>query len=617
MLTKLSISLPPHGSRHFGFEGTADRRLPKAIFPLLLAQAAILWVLIQRSWFFADDFLFLNEAREADLSIEFLRRPLFEHFSPVHRFGDWVFIRAFGLNWSAALLVLVLLATACTLAFAALASQLFGSRRLVLALTALYGTSLFFTRNAAWWTGGTHLLTATLFSLLTLQGYVLWVRRGRPAWLVGSLSVYVLALLSHEQALLLPAYAVLVRMLLLPCHPSKTRVLVRDWRVWLAYTVPTALSAANFVLWYRHDAERPELDLMLRFFKVSLFEGVLPTFVGLKIPEAVWVSRQWTIVISLVSFAMLVVVSVRRNAEAWRAWAFFVCSFVLAALPLGLGRVLVFGPSVGLEPRYQMAIAYLGLLGIGAAFNLAPSWRFGQAGRGRRRAVVAAVAVLYLVVHVRGADRLQDALWEPVSPRRFFANLDADIDQRASAERVGVFPGVVPEEIVPSWLFPFNRYERALTLARPSLRVGEDRVAFEVDVDGHLSPAVFAPDHVIKPSTTAYRLAGLSPLPSGSGSVCGSTATTGTVFTPLAHTGGEARILAVVYRSTESPIRVGIEIAPGQVSELVLLTHRGDGRKERYLQLPAAPFTGVVLDQMGPGSLCVDRIELGAVVRTR
>ena len=75
------------------------------IVPILLAQAVLVGWYIYRSWFFVDDFLFLKQGRDSNLSWRYLSAPLFEHFSPVHRH---VYTAALGFGYATRALAPVL-----------------------------------------------------------------------------------------------------------------------------------------------------------------------------------------------------------------------------------------------------------------------------------------------------------------------------------------------------------------------------------------------------------------------------------------------------------------------------------------------------------------------------
>ena len=64
-------------------ESGPSRELPWAVFlGVALAASALLVVLSRNVFLFWDDFYFLGQARDADLTWSYLTDPLFKHFSP-------------------------------------------------------------------------------------------------------------------------------------------------------------------------------------------------------------------------------------------------------------------------------------------------------------------------------------------------------------------------------------------------------------------------------------------------------------------------------------------------------------------------------------------------------
>ena len=103
------------------------------------------------TFFFRDDLLFLEQARESRLTIFYLRDGLFEHFSPFSRLLDYVLVHVAPGNFTVAfaLMLLMFALTLCAFAFASVA--LLGNRPLSLTLTIAFGQSLFVFRLLGWW----------------------------------------------------------------------------------------------------------------------------------------------------------------------------------------------------------------------------------------------------------------------------------------------------------------------------------------------------------------------------------------------------------------------------------------------------------------------------------
>ena len=113
--TLLSATAPaaePQGG-HAGEPGSS-RQLPRACSSVSRPGAAALLIALSRHVFlFWDDFYFLGQARESDLTWGYLTDPLFQHFSPVVRLFNIAVADAIPHHpWVVPLVLFVLLASA-------------------------------------------------------------------------------------------------------------------------------------------------------------------------------------------------------------------------------------------------------------------------------------------------------------------------------------------------------------------------------------------------------------------------------------------------------------------------------------------------------------------------
>ena len=155
---------------------------PEWIWGVVLgAQVLITGLLTSYTYFFTDDFLLLRQAQTSSFDLTYLRVPLFEHFSPVTRIfnkavvdiapGSFGFVHALEL---------------CLYA-AAIAAMMFVLRTIMgrtwgaLALTLLFGQSIFLLRLLTWWTATANILPATVGMLLALGAYLRWSMRRERA----------------------------------------------------------------------------------------------------------------------------------------------------------------------------------------------------------------------------------------------------------------------------------------------------------------------------------------------------------------------------------------------------------------------------------------------------
>jgi len=460
---------------------------------ILVLQAVLVGRYVRDSWFFVDDFLFLRQGLDEPLSLDYLRLGLFEHFSPVHRFVDWAFIRTAGLNWTVAASVLMLLVAGCTLSFFYLTSAIISDRRRVLVVTGLYAVSLFFVRNAVWWTGGIHLMFVTIATLVCLGGFARWLIDRSPFNLAISVAALTFALLTHEHGLLIIGYLVLLRALVLEPRITSWRTAIHsvrnDWYAWVLYVALTAVAAGNFLANYYAESTRPPVGDLLRYLWYAVAEGFFSTLFLVKVPEARIATPVVSGAIALACGLAIVVGSLVVHRGAWRPWTVFFLSFLVGSLALGLNRTVQFGPTIGREPRYHMALAALFLVCAAVAFDGARRFAIPKARSSVAFAVALVLGVTYLFAFVRSAPRVAAMDGSVPLTEAFFDQLGQDLGNERRLGREPVIANeAMPEEIVPSFLAPFNRFDRALGLFDEGLVVERGPTTHRVSSTGALVP---------------------------------------------------------------------------------------------------------------------------------
>lgn len=474
-----------------------DRSTYAGIALVAAIQAAVISWYAAHNWFFVDDFIFLRQAKDDGLTISFLRMPLFEHFSPVHRIADWLLIHLAGPSWPVAAAVLVALTVGCTIGFAYLVLSVTRESSVVVLTTAFYALSLFFIRTSIWWTAGVHILCVTLFSIVALGGYARWHSRRSVPSLVLSLVAFELALLSHEDAMLLGLFLVLLRLLVLVPHPRSVREVYSVFRddiwVWVAYGLLNLIALWNFFTWFWQRSNQPSLGDLLHYLWLAITEGFLSTLFFMKIPETMVRSPTLTGEIALAAGIVLIGVTLITRVGSWRSLLFFALTFIATALPLGLSRIEQFGVIFGTEPIYQLGPAYLFLFALAVAFS-GPR-RFGTlrgsvgarfARSDIRIALACAAAVLFLGAYLRATELVVDrGGWQAGPTREYFTNLRKDASAlSARGIHPEIFDQPVPSGIVLPWEAPFNR--TAINLMVPSIKTSVANAQYVVTPVGHL-----------------------------------------------------------------------------------------------------------------------------------
>ncbi len=176
----------------------------------------------------------------------------------------------------------------------------------------------------------------------------------------------------------MPVYLALLTALVFPTDVrplTVARSFVRRWWVWAAYLIPCALYLWNYFANHYYDPtlSHPSPRAFLTYQRVAWQEFVSLFFNVAFVPQNTRIHTLTTVVTQLVVVA-LIVVSVIRSRSAWRVWAFFFFAFALNTAAVGWGRVGIYGPAVGHDPRYLIENASLFTLSLGFAFLPHPLW---------------------------------------------------------------------------------------------------------------------------------------------------------------------------------------------------------------------------------------------------
>ncbi len=596
--------------------------LPVGVYAGIAAVAAVQATVIgwyaAHSWFYVDDFIFLRQAKDDGLGASFLRLSLFEHFSPVHRLADWLFIRAAGPSWPVAATILVTLTVACTLAFAYLLSALTRSPGLIVVLTGVYAFSLFFVRTSLWWTAGIHILLVTLFSMLTLGAYVRWYeRRSMPSFAV-SVGAMALALVTHETGMLLIFVLALLRLLVLAPQPRSMREVYRAFRddlwIWSCYLVLTALAVANFAAFYwQQQDSHPSVGELARYLWMATGEGFFSTLFLVKIPEVMIHSPGVTAAIAVAAGVVVIGTTVLLRRGAWRPWLFFGLSFLATSVPLGLSRIGQFGVTLGRDPVYQLGPAYLFLVAFAVAvsgparFEGSERPTAGSPARGDARVALAlACAVVVFGVYLRSTSRAVDrGVWQPGATREYFTRLRADVETLSDrGVRVVVFTSPVPESVVPVWEAPYDQLSIGLMV--PSLRVSTGEAQYVVTPSGHLERAHLDVQH--EGPITAADAAQWNWAPAAGGSCMAPRPGAGpvTVVIPQRVEGDQ---IAVRIQATSTGRKPASAIVYADNVGQAVTLHAGTN--DVAFSGPSVAHVGLALLD---NTVCIDRIGVGPVV---
>ena len=592
-------------------------------------QVLITGLLTSYTYFFVDDFLLLRQAQTSSFDLTYLRVPLFEHFSPVTRiFNKLVVDIAPGSFGFAHALELVMYA-------AAIAAMMFVLRTIMgrtwaaLALTLLFGQSIFLLRLLTWWTATANILPATVGMLLATGAYLRWWMRGGNGWLVLAFAAFLVALLDYETAMLFPINLLLIRLLVLSdrLDPREwVRIVWRERAAWIGFGVLDIAALANYFHRYYSQMPHPTGGQVVHFLDIAFFETFIPGLFGIKqLPS----SGTATAVATTIAFAAIVGVTLYFRPRAWRCLVVLLAAFLITLVPLGLNRIRLFGVTIGAEPYYHQTVQFMFI--VLAGFAITRRWGGERANarvpwRARNRVVlvtppVVAATVAYAVLYLSSADVLKG---EGVLPRDTHAYVER---VRADARRLGGGPSMLnlidlTVPLMPNNFVPFNHYSQFFPVVEINFQYNEaNRLAYAVSPFGALYPVKFVP---LASGRLAYALltttgqAGARPAERRPGEACVPAGPPGLLRIPMSHP------QTVTPRLNQLPyaLRVGLTLPNAAVVPVLLSGHGtlvptnfdhpvwSPGRGAMYsLIVTRARFDQVALDL--PGGACVTETTSG------
>lgn len=473
----------------------------------------ICWA-VHGMYLFADDFIFLSQAREKPFDLSYLKLGLFQHFSPVSRLANRLLIHLVP-HWRAAPFAGLVLVDVLVVASAVLLMiALFGRTWLAWFGTLLVGSSLSLVPNMHWWTAGLNVLPALAGVLAGFGAMVLYLR-GRSAWWAGlALLCYLLAITDYELGMLMPLYLALWvllfgrRVLGQPLRP----VLRRSWWAWSLLLVMLALAVWNYRAFYYRPAPRAGLHMVVDGLGVSLFHALLPSLLGIHADIG---GGSWDIFGVLAGVVLLVVLigwTLARSARAWRGWAFAFAGWIVPALALLVNR-LGYTHSTGVATNliYQPLAVAMFLVGVLEALLQARLVvRFGALPRPSPRAqrvALAAGTLLCVLLGLAWTHSVNPAMRVqllPASARDYASNVQDGAADAARGGPYGLLSSTAPATLIAPVFAPFNTTTRVVGVYDPKLPFDVPAARmFAIDPNGHLYPVTLQPLLRAEPAGTA------------------------------------------------------------------------------------------------------------------
>jgi hypothetical protein len=469
---------------------------------VVAVQVAFAALLTSYTFFFFDDFLFLQQARTQAFGWGYLSGGMFEHFSPVARLLNKIVVVVGSSGFGFAHALQLTLYACAVVAMTFVVRTILGRTWTALGLVVLFGQSVFLMRLLNWWTATGNLLPATVFVLLAIGSYVRWWDGGGRWWLIGSIGAFVGGLLDYETAILFPLFLALIRLLILndSLDPRDwVRVLWRERWAWATYIALDVAALVNFYTKYYIQMPRPTFGQLIHFLEVALVQTFIPAMLGVKHDPTPGTAA---VVASVLVFCALVAATLYLRPRAWRSLVAAVIAFVVTLVPVGISRIHLWGVYDGAELYYQQAAQFMFI--VFAAFALSRRW-----GGHRERPhwfpevrvlvpIVAVAAAAYGFLYVSSVHAMADASWDPHTSRTYFRELSRSIArvELAAGQRPKLIDTTVPASLMATAYSPFNRYSHFFPIVESGLRYSDgSTTGYAVTLTGelervHLRPVI-------------------------------------------------------------------------------------------------------------------------------
>ncbi len=249
---------------------------------MILVQLTIRTVLVSRSWFLVDDFVFLSDiARHVD-DFSWYTRIHQGHFMPLSfglvkigsLFGPW--------SWAAAATQIVILQALANVACWLMLRTLFGNRPAILVGLGFFLFSPLTIPSVMWWAVAINQLPHQIACFGAVAMHVRFLRSRRWVPALGATAFLALGYGTYTKTLLLPVVLVIVTVAYWATGslPRRTWNALRDYRrAWVSYGVLTAAFVVVYLRAAPATAARPRTSLA-ELAETSVLESFGSAVVG-------------------------------------------------------------------------------------------------------------------------------------------------------------------------------------------------------------------------------------------------------------------------------------------------------------------------------------------------
>lgn len=491
--------------------GTA--RGPLARRPVLLTAAVLIaaflafrgW-LLTHAWFQYDDFLWIQDAIDTDLTPGYLMEAHVGHLMPAGFLLTWVNAQLGPLDFFYPAVELWLFQAVAAVGGYRLLRHMFGERwGIIPPLVVMLFTSITLP-GGTWWAAGINQLPVIITIVYGLHSHITYLRTRRLRHAFSTLGWILFGLAFSEKALV--AYEVFGLVAL--AYFARGHLLERFAWLWRNYRAGMIVELAPIVVYLPYYlatsinfdsttvTEQPLGDLGFNVVAVAFASAVVGgplQWANVNVFTALADPTDLVLLVTWVAIGAVVYAAHQSRTRSKRAWSIVGALLFTNVLLVATGRANVVGPGLGLEYRYQtevavaaaisLALAFLPLLGAEETVEVKRVHAFADS---RTYVAAACAAVIGLSTYSAVGFMGRDLVGK--SPERYYANLEKSM----AAMPKGKVPLVdlgVPDRIWGPFAFPSNLFSHMFSMydrfAYPEITNDE---LYTVDSRGRIKPAV-------------------------------------------------------------------------------------------------------------------------------
>lgn len=453
-------------------ESRRHRRLFLAVIIILVSFIPV-WQFTKNSYFFQDDFIFLKEAKTSRLTLRYLAKPVFQHFSPAYRFINFLAVRLFGMDYTK-YYISELLIWAVSVACFAWAISIIIRKDLTWAIVvAVFAQSLSLIHFTIWWTATVNIEVSLALSVLVMGCYFRFRFSGNKSWATLSIIIYFLALFTHEQVWLILGYIGLFDLLLFHAKLTFFQKLKKCSLYWLPFIGLTAAAAINyFTRYYGVVKPSPTAWQMLQYFVIQLTQSFIPAVTGVrywsqttsngilfKPSEFLFVMSYLlgiTIVLALITYSLW------GNRKLARPWIVFIIAYVTSSIMVGIDRVGLFGVNFGLVTDYIADMTWLFLFCFTFALRMKETDRATKTVTNKSRSRLWLLILLVIgfeasLCYSASIQNSHDFEMNLARTSKIYVNNFRNSAKNIKRNNFAILSTAVPDSVVGSSFSPYNQ----------------------------------------------------------------------------------------------------------------------------------------------------------------